>query len=1353
MRTCMRAAIAFFSAVFFVLGGLGLLTSESLALSVGSRVQTTDQLTVRSTANGTIVGYQANGSQGTVIAGPVSSGSYQWAKVNYDTGVDGWSATNWLQEVSANTSNVSNATANTANTTLAPSTFPLELRSTTLPEEKTVTFNTAINAEATNAVVSMNVYDPDFANEGVLYINGRGSIFLFGDQGVIANDTLTKTLTFNTPVSWWNNGSNSLRFVHTSTTGFTINSLSVSFPGGFPPPPSTPTTPSGATTKPSFKYGTASGGLVVGMNDLLTLTVDAGPEGDLQLYKLTFYARTSNATLSYPTFAGPNGSVGRVEISAGAPNLITVYFDNSNNPTDSIIQAGFSKTFTLRASVSIPTTSLTSGLSVGLKGDISRVSLSPVSSLVSSNVIWSPMTSTKSRIALTSADWTNSYALSGGCHAQAGVGQDCLPRSLQNIDRSPAGSLYIDSINFRGGEALAGIQSHFLGEMILSATGEPIILQQVGLQLYSGLPSNISNITLWDDATLVGRANFLGTNTRALATLSVPVVVNPKTSNQLGKKITIRGDVGRVGVGYPASSDSLNLVSVDANDASLTFGSGQTSGQKVALVSVPRPPTGSGFRVLKSFPREIGAISGYGTGVNGSNDLINMNVLADGSGDIRLGRIAFSIQTKNATVSNLTFAGPNGRVTANTISAVVGPNTTQTVYIPFDSSTNSADKVIAAGQIKSYVLRGNITPGSGEATVVTTLLGDDAASNPSLTGEPLQKYKALIAQSPNRNFVWSPLSTTSSVTWENNDWLASWQLTNFSFANVYKKITFNGTVSAPVSTEIYLTGPDQNQYSIPSSIPISYKIGNAPANSQVFVSAALEKVDPTVSPNGTSGFSGQTKLIPVGSSNDTYMWDASTEYLAGLYRIDARVQQCDPRGCEYNVFPATPTVFAKSTPVYVTLQSSKPAVTANITVNGNIQGQVIYRGESVAIAWSSQNASSCDVLETYSNYKQNSLSGSWTRTPTKTTNYAIQCINSSWAGPGDTKNIVSRSVLVEVKDPAPVSEPPPPSEPLPPITPPATTTNCSSNQVLVYSKPGEFDLPVPVGCYGAEVFVWGAGGAGAANESGVGGSGGYTRGRLTLTDLRNLKILVGQGGNNAGQASVGGGGVGTYRSDYKAAYGGSGGGLSGVFSGSITQSNVLLVAGAGGGAGKCGATTGGGAGVKGLERSAKVSGEIGGGGASLTSGGSATLPGQAGAALKGGNGGKDGAAGGGGGYYGGGGGSGLCSSGGGGSGYYPPSSSVVSGQEIKDGTNGGGNGLPQTVVAGSSSQYYAAPAGYGGSASTPAGDGRVVVVFTSGKGALPGPVFTTSTQNTNQMAAVLESIRTLLEKIKQQLGF
>ena len=73
-------------------------SSVTTGLSVGSEVIVKERLKVRQNASATsvLLGTQPIGMTGTIVDGPVTSGGYSWLKVNYSSGVDGWSAANWL---------------------------------------------------------------------------------------------------------------------------------------------------------------------------------------------------------------------------------------------------------------------------------------------------------------------------------------------------------------------------------------------------------------------------------------------------------------------------------------------------------------------------------------------------------------------------------------------------------------------------------------------------------------------------------------------------------------------------------------------------------------------------------------------------------------------------------------------------------------------------------------------------------------------------------------------------------------------------------------------------------------------------------------------------------------------------------------------------------------------------------------------------------------------------------------------------------------------------------------------------------------------------------------------------------
>ena len=66
---------------------------------IGDRIYTSQRVKVRSTPNGTSLGSQPRYTQGALVSGPVVAGSYSWWQVNYDSGIDGWSAEPYLIEL------------------------------------------------------------------------------------------------------------------------------------------------------------------------------------------------------------------------------------------------------------------------------------------------------------------------------------------------------------------------------------------------------------------------------------------------------------------------------------------------------------------------------------------------------------------------------------------------------------------------------------------------------------------------------------------------------------------------------------------------------------------------------------------------------------------------------------------------------------------------------------------------------------------------------------------------------------------------------------------------------------------------------------------------------------------------------------------------------------------------------------------------------------------------------------------------------------------------------------------------------------------------------------------------------
>jgi len=195
-----------------------------------------------------------------------------------------------------------------------------------------------------------------------------------------------------------------------------------------------------------------------------------------------------------------------------------------------------------------------------------------------------------------------------------------------------------------------------------------------------------------------------------------------------------------------------------------------------------------------------------------------------------------------------------------------------------------------------------------------------------------------------------------------------------------------------------------------------------------------------------------------------------------------------------------------------------------------------------------------------------------------------------------------------------------------------------------------------------KLFATGAGGGQSHVRTVSGGRGGSAEGTFTFVKDQEYKLRIGGAGGNgpdgdAGFSGGGGGGGGHGR-------GGGGGGFTGLFEGSITVGNAVIVAAGGGGGSNDPATGGAGGGLTG--NAGSNGGRAGKGGTQSAGGAGSGNGGNPGGALQGGN----GAAGGGGGYYGGGGGqtvSGCCADGAGGGG-----SSYIGG--VTDGSTTTGTG-------------------------------------------------------------------------------
>lgn len=80
------------------------------------------------------------------------------------------------------------------------------------------------------AELAIEVYDPDYSDEGRLFINDQGPISLFGPTADISTgDNLSRIIPFEVPASYFHNGENTLTFHHDTTQGFRILGITLTF--------------------------------------------------------------------------------------------------------------------------------------------------------------------------------------------------------------------------------------------------------------------------------------------------------------------------------------------------------------------------------------------------------------------------------------------------------------------------------------------------------------------------------------------------------------------------------------------------------------------------------------------------------------------------------------------------------------------------------------------------------------------------------------------------------------------------------------------------------------------------------------------------------------------------------------------------------------------------------------------------------------------------------------------------------------------------------------------------------------------------------------------------------------------
>lgn len=349
------------------------------------------------------------------------------------------------------------------------------------------------------------------------------------------------------------------------------------------------------------------------------------------------------------------------------------------------------------------------------------------------------------------------------------------------------------------------------------ATDEAVDINDITLT-YSSSTASTSDFlkaTLWDGATKIGEAVWAGATAQfATSTLTQDLII-PKDTDKL---VTIKVDLASINTVASTTAGRLLAIHYDGNSS--TSGTGQSSGLRLGSGS-SASFSGEAQQIMKSMPK-FDKISVPSTSVAQLDAVLyRFKVTGDAAGPIGLYKFSFNVSssTVSATSSNFrlyaysdsafsvnryainpisvnnvdcvnhsSFDNDPTAGTCNNNNGGSGMASSGDVVFFSDVSTNVAstgDAIgVNAGETVYFQLVGDLTnPGSGTGnSIQVSLLGDAArpaqSNNTGATAFLTYGSGAIsdggrgrmgnaievAIQSANNDFVWSPLSTTTSLT-------------------------------------------------------------------------------------------------------------------------------------------------------------------------------------------------------------------------------------------------------------------------------------------------------------------------------------------------------------------------------------------------------------------------------------------------------------------------------------------------------------------------------------------------------------------------------------------------------------
>lgn len=347
--------------------------------------------------------------------------------------------------------------------------------------------------------------------------------------------------------------------------------------------------------------------------------------------------------------------------------------------------------------------------------------------------------------------------------------------------------------------AAAGTTDNTVSVLRFTSTNEAIDLDTVVLTLTntsSNSPSDVVKATLWDGATKVGEALFVGSSDVATSTLTTVVRI-PKDDSKL---LTVKADLSAHGlsqVGTPGALVSIDWLSADNG----TKGIGVASGQTIRRTA-SSDTASNGVRVLKSYPTFADINFTDTKLIAGRRDLKKFSVTAKNTGDIGIYKFTVRIATSSATAqvdmidginiyafTDSSYSTPvsglqsDGALMPSNIDLSVGTALYQKPWVSastdidvwaMTSASASTTVVVPAGQTRYFVVRGDVTT-AGTTYSASTQVQGDASFVASMNNAPLHSsYLATttyIESTADNDFIWRPFSTTTTQSSVANDYL------------------------------------------------------------------------------------------------------------------------------------------------------------------------------------------------------------------------------------------------------------------------------------------------------------------------------------------------------------------------------------------------------------------------------------------------------------------------------------------------------------------------------------------------------------------------------------------------------